>query len=145
MLAFSKSSTGSGLVRAARIFEDLLGRRVWYVPRRSKDLIVGTSVLFYQAGAGVRGTARVLALSDATAYDRNSLREYGLYHLNIRIDLSDIEVFAGPIRLGPIVDQLDFISNKKYWGHSLRLTPRSISQADFEKIIGVIEQGDRAL
>jgi hypothetical protein len=135
LLAFSGSSTNSGIVKASRIFDSLIGRRLWYVPRRSKDLVVGSIVVFYEAGSGVRGYATVSEVTDAEPIDQGSLVQFGLYHLPVKIVLSDIVIFESPVQLGVLVDRLDFVSNKKYWGHSLRATPRTISHKDFETIL----------
>ncbi len=135
LLAFSGSSTNSGNVPSGRIFDSLIGRAVWYVPRRSKDLVPESRVVFYEAKAGVRGYATIADVSDATPSDQGTLVQFGLYHLAIKLSLANIVVFSKAVHLGPLVHQLDFVSNKKYWGHSLRTTPRTISSGDFEKIV----------
>ncbi len=144
LLTFSGSSTNSGSVKASRIFDSLIGRRVWYVPRRSKDLGAGSTVLFYEAGSGIRGYATVSEVSDAKPVDQKSLTQFGLYHLAIKLVLSDVVVFDKALELGLLVDRLDFVSNKKYWGHALRSTPRTISYKDFETILDFHTQISRA-
>lgn len=136
LLAFSHSATETGVVPAGRIFDDLIRRSTWYVTRQPKELIQGSQVLFYQAGEGMRGYATVANVSIASLSDQGSLRRFGLFHLTTKLELTEIVVFSKPVKLAPIVEKLDFISNKKYWGHALRATPRAISLSDFKTIVG---------
>jgi hypothetical protein len=137
LLTFADSRSDTGIVTSDTIFDGLIHRGVWYVTRQPKELIKGASVLFYQAGKGMRGYASVEDVSKATALDQASLRQYALYHLTVKLVLTQIIVFPYPVELGPIVNMLDFISNKIFWGHSVRATPRLISKEDFDKIVSV--------
>jgi hypothetical protein len=135
LLAFSDGHNNAGAVPASEIFDHLIRQSVWYVPRCPRNLADESIVLFYQAGAGIRAYAKVTGVFQATDTDQNQLRRYGLYHLSIKLTLRDIVIFPTPVTLQPIVQHLDFVSNKKYWGHALRSTPRSISIADFKRIL----------
>ena len=135
LVAYSGSQGASGLVSATRIFDDLSRRNVWYTTRRAKGLNSGCTLIFYQAGLGITGYATVVEVSDNDRIDNEVLQNFGLYHLRFKIRLSNVIRFSVAVKLGPIVSDLDFITNKKYWGHSLRATPRSISAADFQKIL----------
>ncbi len=133
LLAFSKGMSQQGSsVPASTIFDNLLRQKVWYLHRRSQYLIAGkTTVLFYQSGEGVRGFAKVVSVDDITNADRDALQRYGLSHLSIRLELDDVEVFRKSVQIAPLVNRLDFVANKKYWGHSVRTTPRTINDRDF--------------
>ncbi len=139
LLAFSNSRNAAGVVPAGRIFEELMQNSIWYAPRRSRDLVQGATVLFYQAGSGARGHAQIVTVADATATEQPRLHNYGLYHLSVKLHLTDIVLFARPVTLAPIVSQLEFVANKRYWGHSLRSTPRSITFADFRTIVAAAQ------
>ena len=91
--------------------------------------------MFYEAASGIRGYAEIETVSDATALDQESLLQFGLYHLAVKLSLTGMVVFPKPIELGPLVERLDFVSNKRFWGHSLRATPRTISKKDFDTIL----------
>jgi hypothetical protein len=139
LLSFCDSLGISGVVPAGRIFDELIRGGIWYVPRRSKDLVEGTTVLFYQAQSGARGYATVNQVLDATGADQEILRQRGLHHLAIKLRIADIVVFSNPVRLAPIVSRLDFVTNKKYWGHAVRSTPRTIPALDFETIVAAAQ------
>lgn len=129
-------SNGLGLaspIPAGLIFDDLMGRNLWYLPRKS-SICEGDTVLFYQSGTGVRGQGNVVAISAVAAADNSVLSRYGLPHLTVRLTLSEIQVYVHPIELGPLVGRLQFVANKRHWGHSLRNTPRAISEHDFCEI-----------
>ena len=125
----------AGNVSASRIFQDLMNQKVWFTVRKAKNLTADSVVVFYQSGTGVRGYATVTEILDNSKSDFETMQNLGLYQLRIRINLEDIVQFDDPVALGPMVDNLEFIANKKYWGHSVRGTPRSISSKDFQKIV----------
>lgn len=134
LVAFANSHINTRAVTSNEIFENLTNRFIWYVPRRTKSLVEGVAVLFYQAATGFRGHAIVTEILDASYCEMETLRNLGLYQLTTKLCLKEITVFTDPVKLGPIVNDVDFVTNKRYWGHSLRSTPRRISAKDFETI-----------
>ena len=87
--------------------------------------------MFYQSGAAVRGYASVAQVDEANDNDRvEMLSRNGLHEVVTRIGLVDTHEFTKPICVAPLVDQLDFVKNKRYWGHSVRTFPRIINELD---------------
>lgn len=134
VVSFADSVAEHGVVSAGRIFDDLIGSKLWFLPRLPKALQPNSTVLFYQSGAGLRGYAVVNEIGVVTAKDRSLLSHYGLTHLSVRISLEAVVVFNTPLNLRPLLSRLDFITNKKYWGHNLRI-PTAISKKDFALIL----------
>lgn len=135
LLSFSDSHNVSGKVPASTIFDTLTKKHVWYVIRRPAKLVAGTNVLFYQSAVGIRGYATLVQIVENNASDMSWMRNLGLYQLRFRLDIADVVKFETPVPLGPMVNELEFVANKKFWGHSVRGTPRIISLTDFNRIV----------
>lgn len=135
LLSFSGSQNGNGTVSADTIYKNLMDQRIWFISRKPKYLVPGAVVLFYQSAMGVRGNATVAQVYDNSRADFEALENLGLYQLRFKLALSGIQKFEKPIPLGPMVHDLEFVANKKYWGHSVRGTPRQIPAVDFNKIL----------
>jgi hypothetical protein len=133
LVAFSNGTSHNGPVPASKIFDDLRSEGFWYLPRGSRYLVPNEStVVFYQSGAGVRGHARVVSVEDASEAEQSSVRtRFGLPQIAIKLGLDHVEVFRSPVPIGPLVNDLQFVRNKKYWGHSVRTSPRTINDHDF--------------
>lgn len=140
LLAFSSTSTEAGRLSAARIFDKLFGNGLWFVPRPSAKFEEGSLLLFYQAGKGVVGEARLERIAAATPSDLNMLNALGLGFLTARLYLSDRLRYTVPVPLGPLVGRLNFVTNKQYWGHALRVTPREIDESDQSLITAIGRQ-----
>jgi predicted RNA-binding protein len=82
---------------------------------------------------GVRGAARISAIVAG--------REQVLIHkaipivLTQRLELTEMVEFKKPLDLKSLVGRLSFIANKKHWGNSLRISPRSIPKKDYHLIV----------
>jgi predicted RNA-binding protein len=132
--AFGDLATNGHKVAAAKVFEILVSRDRWYLSNRPQALGRGAHLLLYQNGKGVRAFATVEDLLEGTSEDfplPHSLREL----FTTTVVLAKTVEFDPPINLRPLVDQLRFITNKKYWGQSLRLSPREIPRLDLETIL----------
>jgi predicted RNA-binding protein len=79
--------------------------------------------------------AKIESLRPVIAGEPYALADETKNLFSVRIGLADIWEFEAPISLRPIVDELCFIRNKTYWGHSLRFTPRKIGESDMRKIL----------
>lgn len=134
LISFSGVRTEQGSIPAGTIFDDLMKRATWYLPRGSKHLVQGSKVVFYQSGVGVRGYAVVASAEPTTDADLAILSRYGLQHLHVRLSLGETTIFDNAVPIRPIVDRLDFVSNKVHWGHSVRTSPRTITEKDFATI-----------
>ena len=136
LLSFSDGITATGSVPSSHIFRELLADCVWYVPRASRFLLKNeTTVVFYQSGSGIRGYALVLDTTDPTDAERDNLhRKYGLSRILVKLRLGNIQIFPQPVAIAPLVQDLHFVTNKLHWGHSVRTSPRTINDADFDLI-----------
>lgn len=139
LLSFSGGVSVHGPVPASRIFSELLAEGAWYLPRSSRYLVPNeTTVAFYQSGSGVRGHALVLSVTDASENEQNDIRlRYGVPQVSVKLGLGRIEVFPEPVEIRPLVHELQFVKNKTHWGHSVRTSPRTINDHDFETIKAV--------
>lgn len=134
LISFSGVRTERESIPGGTIFDDLMKRGTWYLPRGSKHLVPGATVLFYQSGVGIRGYASVTSAEGTSEADLPVLNRYGLGHLKVRLGLTNETIFDRAVPIGPMVERLDFVSNKVHWGHSVRTSPRSISDKDFATI-----------
>lgn len=121
-------------VRADKVYEYLTSRNAWFVSRHPRGFEPAMPVLFYQSGIGFRGTAVVDAVGKTSQDDR---KEYGLIPLDAyptKIILRDLHTFASPVDPRPLLRHLSFVTNKVYWGHSFRTSPRLIPGSDYQLI-----------
>lgn len=135
ILAVFSDSFAQRKVLSDEIYDYLIERHIWFMPRLSPKCGRGTVIAFYQAGSGVRGYAVIADASPCSVKDEHILKQFGLRHLKVRLDLEDTVTFGEPVLLRPIVDRLQFVTNKKFWGHSVRMSPRRISDEDFNVIL----------
>jgi len=133
LMAFGKIEGQNARISAGSIFGQLFDAGVWYTTRPSRVLAPGARVLFYQNGAGFRGHAVIDAVVDDAL---ETPLGGGLFvAFSQRISLVQMHKFKTALDPRPLVGALEFISNKKYWGHAFRSTPRQISKKDFLMII----------
>jgi hypothetical protein len=136
--AFGDLDTEKGKIGADRVFDDLFARNVWYLPRPTRVIAQGTRVLFYQSGSGFRGSAIVSNIvEENTRYLLGALLFMPFYR---RLLLDECRRFVLPVSIRPIVTDLDFITNKVYWGQAFRATPRSISETDYDAILKFVKE-----
>ncbi|MHB8355463.1 MAG: hypothetical protein ACYDDQ_02095 [Vulcanimicrobiaceae bacterium] len=129
---------GNGLNAGAdEIFRKLTSRGIWYLSRGTKSLVLGSSLLFYQAQNGAVATGRLTSVETVNSEDRSILASIGLTYLSVRITYDRLEVFKTPVKIGPLVSKLGFIKNKTHWGLSFRTSPSRIPISDFKKIVTI--------
>jgi len=142
LLAFGNTITWKSLqasnVSGNDIFDKLFRKGQWYVRSNRKALVPGERLLFYQKRLGFRGCGRLIEVSGVTSEDTGQLNSLGINWFTIRLALADCHEFKHPIALKPLVQDLDFVSNKKFWGQSVQNTPRVISLSDYDKILNAI-------
>jgi hypothetical protein len=61
-----------------------------------------------------------------------------------KLILDDIRHFDAPIRIGPLVSTLEFVTNKTHRGHAVRSSPRFIPLSDFRKIVAAATSAQAA-
>jgi hypothetical protein len=119
------------------LFNDLAGKRhLWYCAR-PVHVEDGALALFYLKRTGVVARATIDKVTAIEKSDLPLLSAYGLagyFHTALR--LSNIVRINPFIALKPLIPKLDFINHKgKFWGTSLRASPRVISKTDFDRIM----------
>jgi hypothetical protein len=133
IITFGNLTTAGESISAERIFADLILERCWYITKFTKAQRVGSHVLLYQNGTGFRASSTV---AEIRAESRTQLFQVPiLLGFTHRLALTDITVFPKAVALGPLVQQMTFITNKAYWGTALRSSPRSIPRSDFVAIV----------
>jgi hypothetical protein len=137
LLVFGDLESKMGVVRGDKVFDRLIAQAVWLVTRVPRAAQKADAVaLFYQNRVGFRAAARIVGTRDATAADLAILGLGPSAFLRKTLQLSIVKKFPQVLPMGPLVERLSFVSNKKYWGHALRSSPRIISFDDFETIVG---------
>jgi hypothetical protein len=135
ILVFGNLQADGQVIKADNIYRTLETSRAWYLPRGSGALKRTTRFLFYQNGSGLRGVATLKRLDPIDSTDRINMKTLGIEYFRVKLIFDSWRTFATPISLRPLVGELEFISNKKYWGHSLRGGPRPIGEGDFNVIM----------
>ena len=131
-------------------------RRYWILVASREHVKLGVTGGFAQAGHGKRsGLARMHA-GDRIIYYSPNLEFGGTEPLHaftaigevaddeiIQVEMSpDFKPFrrsvrylrTGEVKIGPLINDLQFIRNKKSWGYSFRFGIVEIQQQDFERI-----------
>ena len=102
-----------------------------------KALNLPIRAVFYQAGVGVVARATIVGARSTKTLGANPLPGLPTAWFPIALDLEDVRIFDQAIDVRPLIASLEFVSNKRYWGHSFRFSPRRIGAADFDALVGV--------
>ena len=143
ILVANDIASGGTAARAEEIARVLLEAGFWAfsprAPMRGR-LTAGDRALIYLAGPGRRHfVARavigggVRPLSDT---ERAVLASLGIGFLSEGVRLRDVRKLEPPVPIGPLVPCLRFITNRKYYGHNLRLPIVAIPDEDYDLILG---------
>lgn len=132
IIAFGEVEGPNTKISADQVFEGLFPKHLWYVTRTSL-LTPGMTILFYQSGKGFRATATLKELANVETNVLLGNRVFLTF--TKRLALENCKAFTAPIDVRDFVGKLDFISDKKYWGHAFRSTPRRISESDYNTIM----------
>jgi len=131
-----------GRMPARRIYDELMKVKGWGIGQRTpyrKDLRKDSRVVFYQAGKGGQsfiGTATMASelrpMSTERAAER---RAVGIEPAKYDLDLTDIDIWKESKPVVDMVQRLEFISNKDYYGVHFQGGVKRISEADYYTII----------
>lgn len=146
-LLIANDVRGEKQASGALIAKTLADRQVWlvsqYTPFR-QAYRGGDRVLFYVAGRGARcviGEATIAGtVSESTESEKQLASELGLRRFRQKLPLADVRIWASPVLLKPLVEQLDFIKDKHNWGLNLRQAAARISANDFAAIQHAAEE-----
>lgn len=131
-----------GSVSATHIADVLLSQEFWafspHTPVQSK-LKPQDRILIYLAGPSRRHfVAEALLAShvfDANESHKDVLGSLGITYFSKIVALKQIRRFDSPIPIAPLVHDLHFIRNKRYYGHHLRHAIIRIPERDFDLIV----------
>jgi len=131
-----------GRMSAREIYDQLMKLQGWGIGQRTpyrKDLRDRSRVVFYQAGKGGQrfiGTATIASelclMSEARAVER---RAVGIEPAKYDLDLRDIDIWNETKPVSDMVQHLEFISNKDYYGVHFQGGVKRISEADYYTIV----------
>ncbi len=110
-------------------FEKRTKRNLWPIHENTahrKAIRVGDKVAFYKAGVGNKTITGTAEATSGITPTRNST-DYTVFLRNIRI-------WRKPVLLKPIVDDLDFVDNKKQWGRNMQGGVVQLSEKDYNTI-----------
>jgi hypothetical protein len=143
LVTFANGISANGVsVSSNRIFARLMAMKRWYLARPIRKQKTNMKALFYEAGAGFRGHATIKESFAVDGHDKAVLEQLGVPFLKVRLDIDDIVIFEKPVPGAPHVHSLSFVSNKKHWGHSFRISPRLIPAEDFQRILRINAASD---
>lgn len=108
-------------------FKERIKNRKWpiFAKTQNRDKIdPGHKVVFYKAGRinGQRFLGTATVISGVT-------REDG--RIDAFVELGDIMIWKKPVQMREILDNLDFVRDKKNWGLYVQGGARQISEKDF--------------
>jgi hypothetical protein len=133
LVAFGDIEGPNRPVLAEQVFSRLFRNAYWLIARPSRVIAPGVRMLFYQNEIGFRGHAVVAEIMDNS--QRAPFGNDIFLAFSQEVRLTDCHEFLTPVSARALVHDLDFVANKKYWGHAFRSTPRSISQGDYMTIV----------
>ena len=132
----------NGRMQARQIYDELMKLTGWGIGKRTpyrKDLRSGSRIVFYQAGKGGQrfvGTATMASELRPMSADRaTERRAVGIEPARYDLDLSEIDAWAEPKPVVDMVQRLEFISNKDYYGVHFQGGVKRISEVDYYTII----------
>ena len=137
LLAFGDMQVGRSIIRAETLLNRFAEKGIWFVPRSRKSMHSGNLLLFYRSGTGFVACAQLRESLATTPSDRDDLAPLGLAHLNEKLIIDSFTRFKSPVGIRSIVNSLSFVTNKKYWGHSVRTNLRTIPQGDTDLILSL--------
>lgn len=131
-----------GRLPAREIYTELMAIGAWGIGERTpcrKDLCEGSQVVFYQAGKGGQrfiGTAAIASKLQTMGTDRAAgCRAVGIEPAKYDVALTNIDVWVESKPVADMVQHLEFIANKDYYGVHFQGGVKRISEADYYTIV----------
>lgn len=123
LIVFGDINFTAQKVTGEKVYHYLTSRNVWFVSKCPRSAVSGMPILFYQSGVGFRGTATVANIGRTSASDGKDFSMIPLGSYPTKITLRNLHTFADPLDPRPLLQELSFVTNKKYWGHAFRNSP----------------------
>ena len=112
-----------------RVFQVRIDEKTWPIFRKTPNrnrLRVGDNIIFYKSGTN--GKKFIGKASIESNLQRVDQFDYSL-------KLSGIKVWKKPVKVSKVINNLEFISDKTFWGRYFQGGVRSINDSDFEVIL----------
>lgn len=130
------------VVPARQIYDALVDRGLWLIWRETpyqREYQEGDRVLFYLARSGKCNIVGAAELVDgpepADQEEMQAGDKLGLIGYDRKLRLRKVQRFPEGVQIRPLIPELTFIKNKKWWGHSFRQSAIRIPKEDFDRII----------
>ncbi len=128
---------------AREVFEQRMKDRFWGLDERTpnrNNVAPGDQIIFYLGNPekSFGGTAVLKSASiTPSPTERETLSHHTqkVYQFDYGVWLDQIKIWETPRFVPDLVDQLDFIENKQYWGAYFQGGVRGISEEDFREIL----------
>ncbi|GAB6152566.1 hypothetical protein JCM17380_13160 [Desulfosporosinus burensis] len=132
------------ILQSREILDYLLGNGLWAFNSRApylKKLKQDDKVLVYVAGKKNSAFIACFTLaSQPLKVTHNQSEPIWLFQYPYRVSIVDIEQFMLGLPIANIIDKLDFIQNKKYYGIYFRKSIKAISEKDYTEILRSMHQ-----
>lgn len=138
-------------VKAEEVAEALISNKIWLFRDRGGNVLKlreGDKILIYIGGKNKRYFVCSFEISggvkkfSANNFEPNNERivnvakKLGLVWMTYFTEIKSVIMFKEPIPLNPLIESLNFIRNKKYYGLNLRVSAISIPENDYKLICG---------
>lgn len=141
LIVFGDIAISGRMIKAETIYEILTRHQAWLSSRRIQAL-PGTPVLFYRVSVGFVGSASIVSVEGRRDNEPSLLRSFPDQMYPYKIHLSGVRTFSRTFNIRPLIPRLSFITNKTYWGHSFRTSPRRIPFSDYRLILETADERD---
>lgn len=131
---------GEKVWTAEEIMKFLLENNLWAFSANApnlKYLAEGEKVVIYLAGRGNRLFAADFTIASKPHEVKPEPSDPDwLEMFPVRVDITDVKLWAQKIPIGDIIAQIDFIKDKKNYGLYFRQSTRVVEEKDFLVILG---------
>ena len=137
------------VIEPEEVLETLTGRGEWFFSPfvAANRLDKGDRILFYlsgkQGGRAFAGQAECASAPTApSTNDQALLRNWGVGYFTRKVELQDVRQWSVRIPLKSIVNDLDFIKNKHYYGLNLRQGIVRVSDHDYQLVLSFLPRSE---
>jgi hypothetical protein len=113
------------------VFQERINEKKWPIYRKTQNrnkLKVGDKIIFYKAGMGGKKFIGKATIS-------RGLKPHGV---DFSLDLSDVDIWKKPVSVASVLNNLEFIKDKTFWGRYFQGGVRSLSDSDYSAILSEV-------
>lgn len=144
-LCYIFTVAGSGDLTVRKILRARLESQSWPLNRETphqEALSDDDRVLFYGTGTGPDGqrflaSARIAGPAQSISRGTSHSKEWRgkAYSASAQVPIQDPTLFSDPVKIRPLLSDLEFIGNEKYWGVHLMGGVRRIPPGDYKLVV----------